>query len=167
MRALSALVFTLCGGALAQPASVPIDTQATLFKKVLTYNRSLSAGQDRVLVVYEASGREVAESVARAFTRGGLKATAASIESLAELPADVGALYLTAGQGVDVAKEVCARKKVLSISGSVDLVERGDVSISLGRAEGGRNEIVVNLRRAQLEKQELASGLLSLARVIR
>jgi hypothetical protein len=165
---MTGLVATLVGNSAWADDSIPISAQAVLFKKILSYDNSIGTGQDKVVVPYDnLAGRSVADEIARALTDAGLKASTASVDQLGSMGADVAAVYVIAGSGVSSIKEICSRKKVLTISGSAYLAESGDVSVAVRRIEGGRTEIVVHFRRAQDEKQQLASSLLGLARVIR
>jgi hypothetical protein len=63
-------------------------------------------------------------------------------------------------------KQFAEKKGFLSISGKSSLAEAGHVAVSVDVQEG-KPEIVVNMPRLTMERHELSSELLNLARVIR
>jgi hypothetical protein len=145
------LFFT--GNIIAQEMAVPANLQAALFKKILSFNKTLTAkGNFEVSII--GSG---ADAVVSAFKEAGLNAKATS---------DIGSsavVYIM--PGTSSLKSQTSAKGVLSISGVTSYVENGSVAVGLG-VEGGKPKIIVNMAQLKAEGQELSAELLKIAKVI-
>jgi YfiR/HmsC-like len=137
----------------AQDMAVPANLQAALFKKIFSFDKTLTAkGSVEVAVI--GSG---ADQIVAAFKDAGINAKAAS---------DIGSasvVYIMPGTAS--LKSQSASKGVLSISGVTSYVENGNVAIGLG-VEGGKPKIIINMSQLKAEGQELSSDLLKIAKVI-
>jgi hypothetical protein len=162
---LAALLEPLPAGAQGAPgAEVPLKLQAALFNKIFAYDPALKAGAPRVLVVHPEGGAARAKSVVAAFHEAGVIATAAPVSEAAVQLGSVTVLY--ALDGAQPVLGLAAQKKVLCISGTGRLAERGDVAVGLAASAAGKPEIIVHRTRLRAEGHELSANLLRLARVV-
>jgi hypothetical protein len=137
-----------------QAQDLPANLQAALFKKIFAFDKTLESKQIEVVVLGSGDG------IVAAFKEAGISAKAVSGN---QLPAGVNVVYVN--QGVTATKSQSASKGVLSISGTVSLVENGQVAIGL-TVEGGKPKIVVNLPQLKAEGHEIAADLLKIAKII-
>ena len=151
------VIFLLLGlitvNSFAQEMAVPANLQAALFKKIFSFNKTLTA-KGNVEVAVIGSG---ADEVVSAFKDAGVNAKAAS---------DIGgASVVYVMPGAASPKAQSAAKGVLSISGVTSYVENGSVAIGLG-VEGGKPKIIINMAQLKAEGQDLSADLLKIAKVI-
>lgn len=145
---------------------LPPSLQAIMFKKVMDYDRALPKGKRKVLVVYGDDATGAAE-MAQAFRDVEIEAEEAKADAAAGRLNGVVAIYtMPSGLKAEI-RELCVSKKLLSMSGQPRLVEKGEVSIALGKRGDGRPEISINLTRAKEEGRDLSSDLLGLAKVVK
>lgn len=143
----------------AQEMAIPANVQANLFKKIFSFNKTLTAkGNIEVAVL---SGGGSGDVMVSAFKEAGVNAKAVSGE---QVPAGATVVYLM--PGVNPQKQQYASKGVLSICGSSIDVEDGKISIGLG-LEGGKPKIIVNMGQLKAEGQELSADVLKMAYVIK
>lgn len=143
-------------------ASASSAAQAGVFKKVFTFNKGLRGKKVQVLAVYDDATKAAIEEVVAGFSGKGISAKAISV---GDLPGAVGpgkVVYVLS----DAAGALCAEKKILSITGNVDLVKAGKVAVSVNDM-GGKMVISVHWARAKAEGQVFAPTFLKLAKVIR
>jgi hypothetical protein len=146
---------------------VPTSLQVALFKKIFEYDRTLPTQRSvRVAVVHEGPESESTRQIVKEFRSGGVEAIALSVEVLETTLGSVDVLYVAPGVDPDRVQGFCARERVLSVSGLPELATTGKVSVGIGLKEQ-KPEILVHIRRVKSEGHELASGLLSLATVVR
>jgi hypothetical protein len=131
---------------------VPANLQAALFKKIFSFNKTLSAKTVEVAVI-GAGG----EAVVSAFKDAGVNA------KTADQIGNASVVYLM--PGAPSQKALTASKGVLSISGTASFVEDGKVSIAIG-VEGGKPKIIIHMGQVKAEGQELSAELMKIARVI-
>jgi hypothetical protein len=134
---------------------IPANLQAALFKKIFSFDKTLTSKGIEVAVL-GASG----DAIVSAFKEAGINAKAVSGN---QVPGDVSVVYIMAGTAST--KQQSASKGILSISGTVSLVESGQVAIGL-TTEGGKPKIVIHMAQLKAEEQELSADLLKLAKVI-
>ena len=137
----------------AQDMAVPANLQAALFKKIFSFNKTLTAKGSVEVAVIGAG----ADEVVSAFKDAGVNAKAVS---------DIGSasvVYVMPGTASPKAQS--ASKSVLSISGVTSNVEEGKVAIGIG-VEGGKPKIIINMAQLKAEGQELSADLLKIAKVI-
>jgi hypothetical protein len=146
----------------AQEMAVPTDMQAALFKKIFSFDKSLS-GTPKVLVLHTDASSGVKDQVIKSF--GSVGITAEGIKS-DQLAGSVGAnTVVYVAPGASSPKALCSSKKALSISGVASLAESGQVSVAIG-VEGGKPKIIVNMSQLKAEGHDLSADLLKLAKVI-
>jgi hypothetical protein len=154
---LAALVVAVPRLASAQDA-LPAKIQVVLFKKIFQYNRALPEGKKPRIAVLEGPG---AEEAMNAFSESGFEVALVKEGGTDELARVF--FFTKAAPGL---KEICGKRKVMSIAGSPEMAERGDVSVALRKKPDGRPEILVNRARAKAEGQDFSADLLGLATVI-
>jgi hypothetical protein len=147
--------------------SVATDVQASMFKKIFSYDRALSVGEGvAVLLIGSKEEKDTATALVKAFDEVGVFA---AYLNTGVIDGDVRpntVVYIMAGADNDQVEHFCADHGVLSISGLTTLVEQGHVSVSIGQTSQ-QPQIVVNMKRLQEERHDLSADLLKLARVIR
>ncbi len=140
---------------------LPSKLQALFLKKIFVYNRTLAAKTKvQVLVLDEG---DPSRDIVKTLTQVGVSAVLG--KTVQDVSDNISVVYLT--QPTPGIKEICAKKQVLTVSGSSKLAEKGEVSVAVGKQASGQPEIVVNVARAKVEGQDLGADLLGLARVIR
>lgn len=150
--------------ALFAQGTVPPDMQAAIFKKVFGYAKSIANPEEvTVLVAADNPSSGPVQEIVKAFKDVGLTAKAVPSGDLTKTVAAKSVVYVLGSPAV--AKGVCERNGVMSITGNVSLVEGGDIAVGLA-VEGGKPKIVVHKARLSAERQELSAKLLQLARVI-
>lgn len=160
--ALVALAFILPSLPQTSKAAIPIELQASLFKKILSYDRTVKAKGGSLKVLLIGNRCDVA---AAAFNRVGVITKIITTESITAESGDAHAVYFASAPSA-MAKSSCETSKLLTLSGDVTAVDGGRASVALGIA-GGRPQIVINLKSVKKEGHELSSQLLGLARVIK
>jgi len=181
----SALALLLaCVPAVGQEMPVPVEVQAPIFLKVVTFEKRIAdaKGQDFVLGVVYQSGYRLSVAVKDRFVdfagREAANGPAGRLLRIVPLDLDgkesldamirragVAALYVAPLRAFDVAEiaAVTRRNGVLSLTGVPAYVEAG-LSITL-MLNQDRPRIVVNLAAARAEGAELAAALMNLATV--
>ena len=140
----------------AQEMSVPPNLQAALFKKIFSFNKTLTSKGNVEVAVLGNGG----DAVASALKEVGVNAKAVGGD---QIPSGVSVVYVMPGTAAP--KQQSASKGVLSISGVSSFVEDRKVAIGIG-VEGGKPKIIINMSQLKAEGQELSSDLLKIARVI-
>lgn len=146
--------------------------QGDMFKRIFSYDKDLR-GSDKIVIIVVGetkSGAEV-DTVAAAFRQKGFFPAVVTTSDLnddltATLTPQSTVVYVMPGVAYDAVKMMAERKGFLSISGVSSLAEAGHVAVSVD-VQSGKPEIVVNMPRLVMERHELSSELLNLARVIR
>lgn len=168
-RLLTFMSFCLATCSFGFAAEMPVtpDVQASLFKRIFDYDRTLkSSAEARVLVLHDGVRFQTAEEVVRAFRAIGIQSASVPMANLASMADQGNVVYLTPEAEVSAVAGLCAEKRMLTVSGLPALAEKGEVAIGIGGKDDAP-EILVNLGRVKIEQHELSSELLSLARVIR
>jgi hypothetical protein len=148
----------------AQSMPVPVELQANIFKKVFEYSKGLeNIAEITVLVASEKPSADPAPQVVKAFAAAGMTAKGVAISNLSESVSGKTVVYVLSGAAI--AKGVCEKAGLLSITGVPSMVESGDVAVGLG-SEGGKPKIIVHKGRVDAQKQELSSKLLQLAKIV-
>lgn len=151
----------------APGASIPVLLQATLFKKVLHYDRTVEgamASSPAIVVVHPEGGED--SSVREAFTKNGFTVREARAKDIEGQLAGAVAVYLVQGAQGEAVQALCEKHHVITLAGTSAPAEQGRVSVGLGVKDDGRPQLIVNLRRVKAEGHELSSQLLALAKVI-
>ncbi|MDF1563869.1 MAG: YfiR/HmsC family protein [Deltaproteobacteria bacterium] len=166
--AVLALLGLLLAPRPSQAAEVPLNLQAALFTKIFKLNQKLaSKGDDLELLIVHAPGQlSQAYQVTTAFSRAGVRAQAVSTTSLRSKVSGADVVYVMSGVDAAEVSGLVASNGVLSIAGSSDPVEGGQVAVGVELGHGGRPKIVLNLRRASNETHTFSSQLLRLARIV-
>ncbi|MGQ0505347.1 MAG: YfiR/HmsC family protein [Myxococcaceae bacterium] len=142
---------------------MPVKLQAVLLRKLILYNRTLAAKPKVEVLIVDEGGK--GQELLGELQRAGLGATLVKIGNAPAGLDSAAALYLF--QSAPALSELCTKKKILTVSGSVGLAEAGEATVAFGRKADERPEIVINLARAKSEGQEFAADLLSIVRIIR
>jgi hypothetical protein len=150
-------------------AALPANLQASLFAKILNYDKKLSdtPAAERGILIVSTEARKAAavemQDALRAFNLPALLEGPAA----AAAKSTIVAVYVLDKDATKDLQTLGLGRPVLTMSGDVTLAERGLVSVALGVGKNGRPEIVVNLARLRTEGHEFAAELLWLARVIK
>jgi len=147
-------IFTV--NSFAQEMSVPPNLQAALFKKIFSFNKTLTSKGNVEVAVLGNGG----DAVASALKEVGVNAKAVGGD---QIPSGASVVYVM--PGATSPKQQSASKGVLTISGVSSYVEDGKVAIGLG-VEAGKPKIIINMAQLKAEGQELSADLLKIAKVI-
>ena len=161
VRGLVFLIACLVGLPTAWASASPA-AQAGVFKKVFTFNKGLRGKKVQVIAAYDDATKGAIDEVVAGFSGKGISAKAVPVAELAGALGPGKVVYVLA----DLAGALCQEKKVLSITGNVDLVKAGKVAVSVNDM-GGKTVISVHLARTKSEGQVFAPTFLKLAKVIR
>ena len=187
MMKVALVVILLCclSRVLAQEIAVPVDVQATLLLKTLTFDRNLKArvGQELVIgVLYQRmfkTSNNIKDDWLRAISEAkvptmiGLPYRSVAIDAhnddqlLAELVAQgVDVLYLTPLRAVDLKgiTGICRDRQILTLTGVPEYVDSG-IAVGIG-IKGERPQIIINLNAARTAGADFSSQLLKLAKVL-
>ncbi len=167
VAALSCLVLlTWASAAFAGGPALPARIQAVLFKKIFHYDRTFARAPVSVLVAHPRGELEQAQELVKAFGDVGITASAVDVDEVGKQLRQGIALYVWPGVSTAPFKELAAKSKVLTISGSDALARAGDVGIAVAPRADGKPEILVNLARVKEEGHELSSDLLRVATIL-
>jgi hypothetical protein len=166
-----ALFILVAPGVCEASDEVPVDFQATLFKKILLFDRSLSRNEsNKIAIPYTENVQGKAEELVAAFTRVGIEASGFKTKSLTNEKllaalAESTIVYVTNPMSAE-ANSYCYSNKKLTIAGEPGLVQSGHASIAIAKKTDGKPLILVNLKRLKSEGHEFSSDLLNLAQVV-
>ncbi|MFH1198030.1 MAG: YfiR family protein [bacterium] len=159
IRLITAICFFIGMITTVLAQEVPANLQAALFKKIFSFDKTLTAKGSYEVAVLSGSGS--GDAIVAALKEVGVSAKSVSGD---QVPAGAAVVYIMAG--VTPPKAQTASKGVLSITGTPANVEGGKVSIGIG-TEGGKPKIIVNLGQLKAEGHEVSADLLKLAKVIK
>lgn len=185
MRASAFVALLVAATTMAQDILVPLDVQATLFLKILSFDRkvqSQSSQPMRIGVLYQPrvrTSRDVFEGFQRAVTKSGMKTVAGrsltlvpiDIDGEADIAGQLGrepldALYVTPLRAVSITAitDVTRHRGITTLTGVPEYVTAG-LAIGLD-VRGQKPEIMVNLLAQKAEGADFSAQLLKMARVI-
>lgn len=154
----------------AQEETTP-DIQAITFTKIFSYVKTLKGKPPGVIAVVDGGGapgggRAIAEAFRREIDKSGLsRRFRVSLIPVDRLdPASTNVCYVGSVTGARSVEAFCLRNKVLTITGSPEVMKRGTVSILVGLSDN-KLKIVVNMNRLRSEGHEISAELLDLPRV--
>ena len=151
--------------AAAQEVAVPLQLQAAILQKILSYDRALEGRKPKVMIVAaDPADLQVGEFKAT-LTKLGSTVEVTTAPALPAQVQGVSVVYIMPGQLTDLVSRTCVQYGILTVSGVPAWAEQGRVAVAIGFA-GGKAEIVVSLKRSKAERHDLSSRLLRLARVI-
>ena len=160
---IAAVLCLSTGSVRAEMMPVPVELQAEIFKRIFSYDKTLSGRLEiTVFVVGEAVEKE---KILQAFRSVGVNSLPVSTESLSSQSSKPQAVYLLPGVEPAAVGRFCSDNRALSISGVPSLAGDGSVAVSIGTADN-RPQIIVNMSRLKTEGHELSAQLLKLAKVV-
>lgn len=162
--AIIPIFFCLGNSLYAQNISVPENIQAALLTKVLKYNPQIPQNEKiKILVVYNDDSQINKDEF--------IKGLGDSMDVKAINPSELENNI----SGYDVVyfmseihgySELCKSNNVLSVTGSGQYVEQGEVSLGF-RIQNSKPEILVNLTSLDQEEQSFSSDLLRIAKIFK
>ena len=163
------LAWQLAAPPVANPTAVPPGVQAVMFRKIVGYDKALSAKKvdDVVVCVAYGADKDAADGLAQAFRATGLKAAALDLATVPRHIAKIDLLYVFNAKEAAQLQPLLRGAEILTISGDAGLTELGVVSVALGLDAEGKPRIFVNIRKMKEEGHTLAATLLSLATITR
>ena len=166
------LLIPLCLAILATAqVEVSPGIQAITFSKIFTFVKTLrNRPHVEVTIVSGNAAAPGVKAIADAFRReltvpelaGRYGVQVSSPEALPQHPSAI--CYLVADADAAAGSAYCARNRILTITGSLDLVKNGSASLFVGTMDN-KVKIVVNLARLRQEGHELSAELLTLPKV--
>ena len=146
----------------AQSMAVPANLQAAIFKKILGFDKTLQAkGRIEVAVVYGDVAAK--DAITGAFNDLGISTVPLKSDQAAQSIGEATVVYVA--PGASAPKQLCAKNKVLSLSGVASLVESGQVSVGVA-VEGGKPKILIHRGQLKAEGHEIAQEILDMAKII-
>ena len=177
---ISAIV--LCAAVGAQTKITP-DKEAEMLLKALSYDRNLekrSGSAINIGVLYTGDGEAEAAAVAAAFQRAGkgggaplpVTATTIPFTSVSALlkkveGENINALYVhpSLSAALSSVQQVSRGRKILSLGGSKELVERGlSVGVYMGKSAP---RLIVNMKAGTVEGLDLKPAIRLVAKVVK
>lgn len=145
----------------AQRFEVQPALQAALFKKVLLMAGNTANSKPSVLIVFDSQHFEDAAAMVKAFEDIGIALIISRNGQLPESLNSVVAAFVSSPSAE--AENHFARNGILTLTGSRDMVIKGQASLAFIN-EGGKPRPIINKRRLVLEKkQDLIGALQSVA----
>ena len=146
----------------SQYLQVPENIQAALIPKVLKYNPKLSnLDKLKMLVVYDNNSAKSKNEFLRNSSRE-LDIKAVYYTDLEPYISNYNLVYFMPGTKPQY--NLCRQYKVLSVTGTSDFVENGQVSIGFG-LKNNKPIIFVNLSSLEKEGQSLSTDILRIAKI--
>lgn len=158
-------VFFCMGNSLyAQNISVPEDIQAALLVKVLKYNPQIPQTEKaRILVVYNTS----TELNKDEFVKGLGESMIVKAIMPTELEDNISGYDVVYFMpGIHGYSEICKSNNVLSVTGTAEYVEEGEVSLGFS-IQNNKPKILVNLTSLDEETQSFSSDILRIAKIFK
>ena len=146
----------------AQSMAVPANLQAAIFKKILGFDKTLQS-KDRIEVAVVYGDVAVKDAIIGAFNDLGIATVPLKSDQASQSLGNATVVYVA--PGATAPKQLCAKNRVLSLSGVSSLVESGQVAIGIA-VEGGKPKILIHRGQLKAEGQELADEVMSMARII-
>jgi hypothetical protein len=147
--------------------ALPPRVQASLFKRIFAYDPVLHAKPRlSVVVLHGRLTAAQAGEVAEAFEAEGFAVAQCEIDHVPAALDEATVLYALPDVPAHALGELARSRRLLTVSGDGDAVQRGDVSVALRRSATGQPEIVVHRPRLASEGHELSARLLKLATVV-
>ncbi len=145
--------------------------QAITFAKIFTFVKTLrNRTRIEVTIVSGNAAAPGVKAIADAFRRELAVPELAGrygvqVSSAEALPQHQSAIcYLMANADAAAGSAYCARNRILTVTGSLDLVKAGSASLFVGMMDN-KVKIIVNLARLRQEGHELSAELLTLPKV--
>lgn len=158
------MFFFLSNSLFAQNISVPDNIQAALLTKVLKYNPQIHQNEKiKILVVFNNDSQINKDE----FIKGlgdSIDFKAINPQELEENISGYQVVYFM--PGINGYSEICKLNNTLSVSGSVQNVEKGSISLGFG-IRNSKPEILVNLTSLDQEEQSFSSDLLRIAKIFK
>lgn len=185
-RLFTSLILFLSFGAGADELEVPIETQAAILVKILSFDRNLAdhPGEPiRIGVLYQPrvrTSRAVFEAFRDALEKGDhpsvagreIKVVPIAVENEADVRgqlsvAPIQVLYVTPLRAVPISAivELTRRRSIVSFSGVRSYLNEG-ISVGL-QSRGQKPEIVINIAANRAEGADFGAQLLKMARIVR
>ncbi|WP_344786041.1 YfiR/HmsC family protein [Postechiella marina] len=148
----------------AQNITVPENIQAALLTKVLKYNPQTPKNKKiKILVVYNSSYQINKDE----FIMGLGNSVAYKAIKPEDLEANIlGYHVVYFMEGIQEGFDICKTFKVLSVTGSIQHVEQGDISLGFG-IENNKPKIFVNLTSLEKEGQSFSSDILRIGKIFK
>jgi len=149
---------------MAQAKDAPASIAAAMVMKVVAFEKTLGAGGD--ITIYVVGAEDVAAELKKAIGKPIGKATLKSVESGADLPANKpSVLFVGDPAKFDAATAYTKSNKVLSVTGSPDLVSKG-VTLGFGVGDDNKPKILLNLSASSEEGMDWNPAILKVAKTI-
>ena len=140
-------------------ARVPAVLQAHILKKVLSMMERYKTANE--IVVSYNDDKVAAKDIAKAFTRTGIKA-AITLDS-ALITNNPSLVYVV--EQSDESTAYCHKKRVLCLTGMVDMLEDGQAEVAVG-VRRSRPKIFINLKRLRFKGIKVKQELVRLSEVV-
>jgi hypothetical protein len=157
------LVFSGLAPLHAQDMPIPVRIHVALLKKVFSFNRNFQNNPSpKVTIVFTDASAGIKDIAQKTFTEIGIPVTVLKLDQALKGLGETDVVYVA--PGAESIQKICDDRKIFTITGIPALVESGKVAVGIG-AEAGKPKVFVNMQLTRLQKQELSSDLLRVARV--
>lgn len=162
-KTLLLLAFLLVGTySFSQNLQVPENIQSALITKVLKYNPKLSnVDRLKMLIVYDYNSQKSKNEFLRNSSKD-LEIRAVLQNDLDQYIANYHLVYFM--PGTNPQNNLCKHYKIISVTGTPDFVENGQVSLGFG-LKNNKPIIYVNLTSLEREGQSLSTDILRIAKI--
>ncbi|WP_175454816.1 YfiR family protein [Lutibacter oricola] len=141
---------------------MPENIQAALLSKVLKFNPGFSDSTSiKMLVVYNNNTQINKDEFIRGVGNS-IEVKAIKPEELKDNISETNVVYFM--PGINDSSKLCNKNKVLSVTGTPQYVEQGEISLGFG-VENNKPKILVNLTSLEQEGQSFSSDILRIAKI--
>ena len=141
----------------------PANIQASLFIKLLPYNKNISSGGN--VTIYVLNTQSVAKAMKSAIGRKLGKSTLAKVIAISKVPSQkpdkLSVLYVPDNKQLKAAAAFCQKYKILSITGNPDLIKKG-ITLMVG-VQNKKPKIMLNLSSTKKEGIDWNPNILKIA----
>ena len=160
---LSMLVLTAGTVHAGDMRKAPANIQASLFIKLLPFNKNISNGGN--ITIYVLNTQSVAKAMKSAIGRKLGKSTLAKVVAISNIPKEkpnkLSVLYVSDNKQLKAATEFCRKYKILSITGNPSLIKKGVTLLVC--VQNKKPKIMLNLSSTKKEGIDWHPNILKVA----
>lgn len=158
------LFFCIENSLFAQTVQVPENIQAALLSKVLKFNQDLQKTANiKILVVYNKNLEINRDNFINGLDES-ISVKAIKPIELEKNISDYKVVYFMSGLNKEAI--LCKKHKVLSVTGTNQYVENGEISLGF-KVENNKPRIVMNLTSLEKEEQFFSSDILRISKIFK
>ncbi|HNC49220.1 MAG TPA: YfiR/HmsC family protein [bacterium] len=147
----------------AQEIQVPLHVQSQFYKKIFAYSLTIPNSSNPTIAII-APSHDAGENVKAAFAKSGM--TEVNVLTSQEFLASskrYDVAYLCTGVRASEVSAFCQSKKILTVTGSVEVYDAGKIGIGLKLHEG-KCQILLNMDEVKKEGHRFSAAFLNLTK---